>query len=331
VWRNGSRRFEGNDHLPAQGPTITLLGPSESLVRKHWHRLPLGVYVGLATFSLSLIKSITPSNQLSYVARFAAENQGILVAGGAGCVDFRPTRGKPYYTELLNALAPLHVVQVAHHAGNNAHFYRVLIAAQYSEAVTQSFLLVSHATKDRHRPSGEFRQFVEDLRREPDIVSVLFTAQPRTDKVRDFEDLVHATVGHRAQQGDARLEFREGTWRVTKHAIAISQQRTQVNAETTDQPTMALERDLPIKPPITLVGPEIVGLRKLSEEDRARKLNEIAAETLTEPPSAFVENAEKRVRLYILYDFEGELKSEEQELVKTLYSRVADLQRRAKP
>jgi hypothetical protein len=60
-----------------------------------------------------VLKSIMPSNQLSYVMRFSAENQGILVSGGAGCADFKPGGRRPYYTELLKALPPLRVVQVA--------------------------------------------------------------------------------------------------------------------------------------------------------------------------------------------------------------------------
>ena len=252
VWRTGARRFEGGSRLSEQGPTITLLGPSERLVRKHWDRLPVGVYAEVAFYSLGVLKSITPSNQLSYVMRFSAENQGILVSGDAGCVDFKPGDRQPYYPELLKALPPLHVVQVAHHAGNNAHFYRVLKAAQYPEAEPQSFLLVSHATYDRHRPSSEFRRFVENVRREPEIVSVLFTTQPRADKIRDFESLVHAPVGHTAMQGDVRLEFKDGRWNVTEHAIAIVTEPRQQNGPT-GQPAMALENDLSIKPPVKIV------------------------------------------------------------------------------
>lgn len=222
AWRARSRRFEGAAHLPAQGPAINLLGPSEGLVKKHWNRLPIGVYAQLSCESLLRIKSITPSNQLSYVAHFTADGQGILVTGDAGCVDFKPGRRGPYYEALLSALSPLHIVQVAHHAGSNAHFYQVLKAARYPEAVPQSFLLLSHATRDRHRPSREFCHFVEDVRREPEIVSLLFTAQPLVDKIRGFEAIVHAPVGRPADQGDLSLRFEDGKWKVTKHAIALA-------------------------------------------------------------------------------------------------------------
>jgi len=222
VWRTGSRRFEGGANLTAQGPEILLLGPSEGLVRKHWNRLPIGTYVAFARLALIPIKNITPSNQLSYVARFEAEEQGILVIGDAGCVDFKPSRKAPYYPELVDSLLPLHVVQVAHHAGNNAHFYRVLLEAKYPQEVTPSFLLVSHATNDSHRPSREFGQFVQDIRQDPETVSVLFTTQPRAEKIRDFRALVHPPVGPQiAKEGDVRLVFRNGNWTVIKHVISV--------------------------------------------------------------------------------------------------------------
>jgi hypothetical protein len=221
VWRKESRRFEGGARLRAQGPQISLLGPSESLVTKNWNRLPIGTYTAFAAFASIPLKNITPSNQLSYVLRLDAEGQGILVAGDAGCVDFKPAQGRPYYKELLAALLPLQVVQVAHHAGNNAHFYRVLGAANYPKGVTRSYLLVSHATDDPHRPSREFGQFVRDVRREPEVAEILFTAQPSAEKVRGFESLVHRPVGKTAREGDARLGFRNGTWTVTKHAIQV--------------------------------------------------------------------------------------------------------------
>lgn len=251
VWRTGPRRFEGGRQLSGQGPTIMLLGPSKGLVRKHWDRLPIGVYAEVAFYSLGVLKSITPSNQLSYVMRFSAEDQGILVTGDAGCVDFKPKGRRPYYPELLKALSPLHVVQVAHHAGNNDHFYRVLDAAQYP--MVQSFLLVSHATHDRHRPSSAFRQFVEHVRHDPEIVRVLFTTQPLSEKIRDFVSLVHPSVGSIAQEGDVRLEFRSGAWTVKKHAIAVAAEPVEGSPGEIGQPTMALATDLAIRPAIKIM------------------------------------------------------------------------------
>lgn len=221
VWSAKSQRFEAGCRLSGQGPTIMLLGPSRGLVRKHWDRLPIGVYADIAVWSLYMLKSITPSNQLSYVMRFSAENQGILVAGDAGCVDFKPKGRRQYYPRLLKELSQLHVVQVAHHAGNNAHFYRVLSAAKSLTQEARSFLLVSHATHDRVRPSNEFRQFLEHVRRDTQTVHVLFTTQPLQEKISDFASLIHCSVGPVAHAGDVRLRFRCGKWKVEKHAISI--------------------------------------------------------------------------------------------------------------
>src|SRR5262249_35841755 len=135
------------------------------------------------------IKSITPSNQLSYVAHLAVEQQGILITGDAGFVDFKPPRKADYYDDLLKALAPLDVVQVAHHGGNAAHFYRVLRAAGYPSR--PSFLLLSHATEDKHRPAEQFRELVQDSREAGDPVNILFTAKPLPEKIQGIEDLVH--------------------------------------------------------------------------------------------------------------------------------------------
>jgi hypothetical protein len=111
AWRNHSGRFEGSRRLAAHGPEIMLLGPSEGLVEKHRNRLPLGSYAALAHLAFMRTKSITPSNQLSYVARFTAEKQNILITGDAGCVDFKLDKRTAYYRELLATLRPLHVVQ----------------------------------------------------------------------------------------------------------------------------------------------------------------------------------------------------------------------------
>jgi hypothetical protein len=225
----------------ASGPSLMLLGPSESLVRKHWNRLPVGVYAGVAFRSFIELKKITPSNQLSYVLRFSAGDQGILVSGDAGFVDFKPPGTQPYYPEMLDSLLPLHVVQVAHHAGSNMYFYRVLQEIEYPGTAARSFLLVSHATRDRHRPSPRFRDFVADLRTDAENVRVLFTTQPRAEAVRDFESLVHPRIGPPADQGDVRLEFANGAWTVTKHAIDLAPAAS---------PGIALERAIRVGRPV---------------------------------------------------------------------------------
>jgi len=230
VWRTSSRRFECSGKLTAQGPEIMLLGPSECLVEKHRNRLPIVTYAALARHSFIRVKSITPSNQLSYVARFSAERQNILIAGDAGCVDFKPKKSAPYYPELLATLRRLHVVQVAHHAGNNSHFYRVLLAAGYGRQTNDSYLLVSHATEDEHRPSREFNLFLDELRSDDDRVRILFTSRPSEDKVCEYTSLIYPAVGEPDEVGDVRLLFDRSRWRVMRHAIKINNAPLQRNS-----------------------------------------------------------------------------------------------------
>jgi hypothetical protein len=222
VWRMDSGRFEGGANLRAQGPVITLLGPSEGLVRAHWNRLPIGTYAAFARLALIPLENTTPSNELSYVVRFDSEEQGILVTGDAGCVDFKPNGRQPYYPDLLNALLPLHVVQVAHHAGRNHHFYRVLLEAKYGRQRSRSYLLLSHATRDRTRPSSVFREFMEKLRSNVEVVRLLFTSRPILSKVRDFKPLIYPAVGAIGEEGDVRLAFGPKCWAVKQHAIDIN-------------------------------------------------------------------------------------------------------------
>jgi hypothetical protein len=219
AWDRISKRFvERGD--ASSSPSLTLLGPSRGLVKKHWDKLPVSDAIETALTYTVALKSITPSNQLSYVMRFAHRNQGILVTGDAGMVDFSEARNV-YYPALLSALLPLHVIQVAHHGGANAHFYRVLNAAKYPEQHDWSYLLLSHATEDKHRPSIEFRDFVMAGRSFGDDISVLLTSRPSPSKVAGYESAIHAVVGAAGDVGDLRLVFSKGAWSVVKHAVKV--------------------------------------------------------------------------------------------------------------
>jgi hypothetical protein len=222
-WHPSRRRFVRSTKKSVVEPTLALLGPSQGLVQKHWHRLPQGDYLAKMALYALPIKSITPSNQLSYVARFEYAKQGILVTGDAGFVDFSRKRGK-YYKALLKGLMPLHVVQVAHHGGRNAHFYRVLLKAGYAEQADRSFLLLSHKTNDRYRPSDVFAGFIEQVREEGDDVSLLFTSQPKKEKVRDYEELIHPVIPAvaAASEGDVRISYtHHKRWNVEKHSVSM--------------------------------------------------------------------------------------------------------------
>jgi hypothetical protein len=225
IWRSAEKRFVGSRSMHAEGPELTLLGPSEGLVRRHWNILPLGSYLQRLTLLMIPIRNITPSNQLSYVARFGMADGAILVAGDAGFVDWKAKRGQ-YHPALLGALLPLQVIQVAHHGGYNAHFYRALLQAGYATQEGRSLLLLSHAEQDRSRPSAEFGMFVEEVRKDGDDVQILFTSEPAARKVRDYLDMIHPPVplhgGRGAARGDVRIEFDSGQWTVRRHAVMVT-------------------------------------------------------------------------------------------------------------
>lgn len=221
-WDAGNERFVPQAQHPSDDPELVLLAPSQGLVKRHWQRLPIGHYSYLAAFTRVPVKSITPSNQLSYVLRIGFKEQGILVTGDAGCVDFRESKSKQFYPALLKTLNPLHVVQVAHHGGNNAEFYNVLGAANYLVQQAPTFLLLSHATRDRFRPSEVLAQFLEQVPRGQDNPHLLFTSEPLPDKVQDFRRLINPPVpaGYSNTVGDVRLAY-DGKWRVLRHAISV--------------------------------------------------------------------------------------------------------------
>lgn len=223
VWNSAKRVFVGQGSNTQADIAFSLLGPSKSLIEKHWKRLPIPAVTLEAVLAPIRIKRITPSNQLSYVLHFRAEDQGILVAGDAGCVDFREKRNSPYFPKLLERLDPLDVVQIAHHGGNNAHFYRVLLEAADAEGLKTAFLLLSHATDDKFRPSNEFRLFVEHLRGPGTGPSLLFTSRPKRSKVEDYEELIFpASHPGSPDKGDVTLEFDGAGWAVARHSVAVS-------------------------------------------------------------------------------------------------------------
>lgn len=218
-WDSTAQRFIKSDP-DRDGLTFTLLGPSKSLVKKHRDRIPILDTAKVAMAFRGEILSITPSNQLSYIGRFAFANQGILISGDAGCVDFADSP-KTYYPKLLAALPPLHIIQVAHHAGNNAHFYRVLVAAAFPAQDAASLLLLSHAYHDPTRPSPAFGDFLLTTLKDGDDAKLLFTSEPTRAKVVDYLTAIHPRVGPRADVGDVSISFGNGAWTVNRHAIAV--------------------------------------------------------------------------------------------------------------
>jgi hypothetical protein len=228
AWAPSKGRFVGREEGGDTDLTLTLLGPSEQLVEKHREKLPVGTYLYSVMHQDEPIhlESITPSNQLSYILTLEMSGQRILISGDAGCYGFKDD-GREYYEELLKPLTPLHVVQVAHHAGHNYDFYNALLAAGFGNQEVRPFLLVSHAKLDEHRPSPAFREFVARVRRKGEEAALLFTAVPDVSKVEDYDELIHQPVpsGAGAEEGDIRLGYRADSnpvWIVERHSVTVS-------------------------------------------------------------------------------------------------------------
>ena len=200
-------------------PKFTLLGPSRALIARHAKRLPIGAY--LATLGMIPLKPVTASNQLSYVMLFEAAGQRILITGDAGCVDFWDKKARAYHPLLLAAIKDPHVVEVAHHAGNNYRFYDVLQKSGYASGSSpHSFLLLSHADYDTHRPSLEFETFVKSLPFNSRTFELLTTSQPDPARIATFRSTYHpATHWPAARVGDIRLSFNNGAWSVDQHLV----------------------------------------------------------------------------------------------------------------
>lgn len=218
-WNEMQRKFVPSGRLSAKDIGLSLLGPSEGLVKKHRDKLPIGDYMNLALMRSLHSGSITESNQLSYILRLTAFEQGILVSGDAGCVDFAvKPRSKTMHQQLLDNLLPTEVLQVAHHGGNNAYFYEALRKAGYAAQPGRSFLLLSHEVHDPDRPSIHFARFIGEMRNDDNDLKVLFTCKPKPEYVVDYQDLVELpTGGEPAEKGDILLDFAAGKWNLVRH------------------------------------------------------------------------------------------------------------------
>ena len=213
------RACNSSTHARSTEPKITILGPSKALIARHAKRLPIGVY--FAIMGQIPLKPVTASNQLSYVMLFEAAGQKILVTGDAGCVDFWDKKAKAYYPLLLAAIKDPHVVQVAHHAGDNYRFYDVLLHNGHASAGSpHSFLLLSHADGDAYRPSAAFDRFINSLTANGGTFELLTTSQPDPAKIGTFQTYYHpATHWPAANVGDIRLSFNNGAWSVDQHLV----------------------------------------------------------------------------------------------------------------
>lgn len=221
-WRSAERRFAPSNAALGENLRLTLIGPSRALVDKHRDIIPQASLQWKLGIQQIPIEGVTPSNQLSYALVFESRRQRILVSGDTGFDDFRSSRTEPYFDALLQALKPLHIVQVSHHGGANSHFYRVLEAADYRDQPDPAYLTVSHATDDPHRPSATFDLFIGRMRRPRSHLNILFTGRPDPERAKNFLDLIVPVTpsGPGADRGDARLSFGK-RWRVVRHAVGL--------------------------------------------------------------------------------------------------------------
>ena len=220
-WDAVGQRFARSDQVRNNSPALTVLAPSERLIQKHYKRLPVGNHgFTVAHFGYDL-RDVSPSNQLSYVVRAEHKGQGILISGDTGMVDFvrRSRRPRKYEEAMLKELMPLHVVQVAHHGGRNWYFYEILMEAGYYKSQKQSYLLLSHAVDDHHRPSEVFADFMDDLRKWRSNVRVLFTSRPNADRVAAFRPMLEKPKGPISCEGSIRISFSQGNWSVDRHSV----------------------------------------------------------------------------------------------------------------
>lgn len=223
-WDASNRRFTPVAKANAAEPSLVLLGPSIGLINKHWDLLPIGTYAYAMVLGEVPYKGITESNELSYVGVFEFAEQRVLISGDAGCVDFKPDDGGDFYPELTAEFDTLDIVQIAHHAGHNAHFYNALLASDFVKQDTPAYLLLSHGTLDDDRPSKIFGRFIEKLKKGPDKIQLAFTSTPAEPKVRDFKHLIAPVAGQKGRDkaGDVKLAFDGGTWNLVSHQVEVA-------------------------------------------------------------------------------------------------------------
>jgi hypothetical protein len=136
-------------------------------------------------------------------------------------VDFQRGRSQ-WHRNLLAELADLDIIQVAHHAGNNAYFYRALLAAPDRTRDSDEFYLFSHALHDAHRPSEPFGMFLTERELKPRAASrLLFTSEPDAWRVERYRSLIDPVVGRPGTVGNVQLRF-DGRWDVASHAISVA-------------------------------------------------------------------------------------------------------------
>ncbi|SOB80690.1 hypothetical protein SAMN06297144_1190 [Sphingomonas guangdongensis] len=204
----------------AGGVTATLLSPTDRLVADRRDRLPSDV-IGFGAKRWDRLEGLSHSNQLSYVIRFDAEGQGVLITGDSGFDGFARGRDRAseYESGLTDHLKGLSVIQAPHHGGISRHFYRAINSAGFAKETAPCFLLLSHERHSAHRPATALPDYLSTLPAGHGL-KLLFTSEPAAEQVAGcHERFASVTKTDREPHGEIVLKC-DKSWSVIRHTVS---------------------------------------------------------------------------------------------------------------
>lgn len=218
------RKFTWTGSIFAPGTSgevnATVLSPTDRLIAHRRDRIPTGV-VAFRAKSWDRLEGLSDSNQLSYVVRFDAGGQGLLVTGDSGFDGFAVGSDSvsTYEPALTDELKGLSVIQAPHHGGISRHFYRAIESAGFAGETTKAYLLLSHEADSPHRPSMALADYLSRLPGERPL-ELLFTNEAKPGRVRGYGGRFARDVDTGGgEDGDVRLHFDGTEWTVGRHKI----------------------------------------------------------------------------------------------------------------
>lgn len=218
------RTFAWTGRLFAPGGSgeviATVLSPTDRLIADRRDQIPSGV-VAFRAKRWDRLEGLSDSNQLSYVVRFDAAGQGILVTGDSGFDGFAVGRddGRTYEPGLTDQLKGLAVVQAPHHGGISRHFYRAMDSAGFAAETQKTYLLLSHEADSPHRPSMALADYMSRLPSQR-LLKLLFTNAAKPERVTGYGGRFASDVDlDGGQDGDVRLHFDGNEWIVRRHMV----------------------------------------------------------------------------------------------------------------
>lgn len=218
------RTFAWNGRLFAPGGSgeviATVLSPTDRLIADRRDRIPTGV-VSFRAKRWDRLEDLSDSNQLSYVVRFDAGGQGLLVTGDSGFDGFAvgSDRVATYEAALTDKLKGLSVIQAPHHGGISRHFYRAIENAGFAAETHMAYLLLSHEADSVHRPSMALADYLSVLPVERPL-ELLFTNEAKPERVRGYRGRFAPDVDlGGGEDGDVHLRFDGTEWTIVRHKI----------------------------------------------------------------------------------------------------------------